>query len=875
MLSEAKVSELESTASESGTNVDLKVDNSDIKLQNAVQKPLVMVAILTSSNLDYLIRAINSVKSQVIGNKPFPFDYDVWIIINSLNKDYYDEVNRYFHTESVLAQYPFMIRIASSTSNGYPGKGHNSVLATFERHAHYNYCFMLDGDDLYYPSAFQQFSKLFGKGYDVAYLIINDKISNTKELLPHIKLNDRFYLYTTTYESNIWKHSLQPKNPWETNFYTCKTPARILFMSREIFKKDKLIEYCEDSYLYDDYMPFLQVFDHGRCGRLSTAYITNSWIYLYNSMNDNSSTLDFSTKSSNDKDVFMQKSEEFRSKYSYKWNEVFENAPYVPLGMPENFSIKDKCQFAMKNLVLNEIESINKQYNWALSQNNYHMAKCFNDRLKNFSFGENMFTVLERSIVLNHKLNNTDELIKDMEEIIILCNKTIPALGKMIDEGEIDALKKASLKHYAEILSSLRQNMKQKFIITVASKRLWDLSLIKNARAYATECKGLPDKVIERIDSQFKKLVPKRLSVCEKRKTICFYMGYTPMFNASTMLLTPGIFGSEIAVISVASILKEDNDVYIIANVPKRQKFNGISYIPINEMRKFLDIFHINVMVISRFLHGFLEANINADKVVFWVHDARPNEFWHGKRLPEFGVRTFRNVIKRIDKIVCVSEWQRRLIKMTSGISSSDMNKFNIIGNGINLRYFSPPGKAPKKKKGRFIFCSDPSRGLDPLLNLFPFIKRKMPYATLDIYFDKDKLTKTQMSLIRTQSGVTFHGRVSHHQIVREMEKSEYFLYPLIGHETFCINALDAMAAGCVCISRDYSGIAEILNNRRGIMIGGNPQTITWQRRAVSAVMNVEKNLQVKQNLIKGGQEWAIKQHWEAKVDQWKEMLSL
>ena len=79
-----------------------------------------MVCILTSSKLDYFKESLKSVKNQ---QKIYGIDWDIFIIVNTLNDDYYNKL---------LNEYPEE-NIVRTASNSKPGKGHNSVLDFFKK----------------------------------------------------------------------------------------------------------------------------------------------------------------------------------------------------------------------------------------------------------------------------------------------------------------------------------------------------------------------------------------------------------------------------------------------------------------------------------------------------------------------------------------------------------------------------------------------------------------------------------------------------------------------------------------------------------------------------------------------------------------------
>ena len=79
----------------------------------------VLVVALTSYDIDLLERLITSIQNQY----PVNFEYDTKIVVNTLKKNYYKQVTEHFKNKYEVIQ---------TESNGYPGKGHNSVIILFK-----------------------------------------------------------------------------------------------------------------------------------------------------------------------------------------------------------------------------------------------------------------------------------------------------------------------------------------------------------------------------------------------------------------------------------------------------------------------------------------------------------------------------------------------------------------------------------------------------------------------------------------------------------------------------------------------------------------------------------------------------------------------
>ena len=114
-----------------------------------------LITLLSSSNS----KLLKLVYECVLNQKNHILNYTIIIIINSLDKSYYNEVCNEFKNIN--------IEIVETESNGKPGMGHNSLFKVFYKKIEYDYLISLDGDDFLYPYALHQLSKCFNKKNDL------------------------------------------------------------------------------------------------------------------------------------------------------------------------------------------------------------------------------------------------------------------------------------------------------------------------------------------------------------------------------------------------------------------------------------------------------------------------------------------------------------------------------------------------------------------------------------------------------------------------------------------------------------------------------------------------------------------------------------
>ena len=136
------------------------------------------VAILTSSDAALCKLTYDTIINQNAQNLTF----DIFIIVNSKNTEYYTIITEAFKDVKI------QVKIIQTESNGYPGKGHNSVLTTFRNTIGYDYCILIDSGDFFYPTAFQNLSMYLSYKPDILFVSYHDNLSReiSQQNIPHI-----------------------------------------------------------------------------------------------------------------------------------------------------------------------------------------------------------------------------------------------------------------------------------------------------------------------------------------------------------------------------------------------------------------------------------------------------------------------------------------------------------------------------------------------------------------------------------------------------------------------------------------------------------------------------------------------------------------
>lgn len=246
-------------------------------------------------------------------------------------------------------------------------------------------------------------------------------------------------------------------------------------------------------------------------------------------------------------------------------------------------------------------------------------------------------------------------------------------------------------------------------------------------------------------------------------------------------------------------------------------------------------------VICSRF-PALTDRPVNAHRTLLWMHDT------------DYGPALTPQRTEGFDALMVLSEWHRGHVERTYPWAS---DKLVVTGNAIEPAYFTAE-PAPVRNQRRAIYTSSPDRGLDLLLEMWPEVVRVLPDAELAYcYADVYQAVAGQRPEV-----AAFHERVkqlaerpdiapyvrnlgalSQPEVARAMRESALWLAPswtswVIGpgqrfHETFCIGALEAAAAGCHRLASDWGALPERMREHNGdaswALIATDPTDPGWR----------------------------------------------
>ena len=168
---------------------------------------------------------------------------------------------------------------------------------------------------------------------------------------------------------------------------------------------------------------------------------------------------------------------------------------------------------------------------------------------------------------------------------------------------------------------------------------------------------------------------------------------------------------------------------------------------------------------------------------------------------------------KKYDWYVFNSHWNFEKFRMMFDIPT---DRSLVIKNAVED--IKPRDLDKKTDKIKLIFHPTPWRGLNVILGAMQYIKN--PNIELDVYSScevygksfKEANDKHYIALYEQAKqlpNVNYIGYKPNEYIKENLHKYDIFAYPNIWEETFCISALEVMAAGLYLITTDYGALFE------------------------------------------------------------------
>jgi glycosyltransferase involved in cell wall biosynthesis len=190
-----------------------------------------------------------------------------------------------------------------------------------------------------------------------------------------------------------------------------------------------------------------------------------------------------------------------------------------------------------------------------------------------------------------------------------------------------------------------------------------------------------------------------------------------------------------------------------------------------------------------------LRAFSPSSRIVLWNHHDPDQPAVRSLARPE--------IAGALDAVVYVSDWQRT--ETVSRFGSAVVTR--VIGNGLTPSFenmFRDPGELLAAKELRAAYTSTPFRGLDVLLDAWSQLTNPPSldvFSSMQVYGGDEGPFLPLYERARRNGSIKYHGSVGQARLAAEMRRVSFLGYPCTFAETFCIAALEAMAAGATVVS--------------------------------------------------------------------------
>ena len=226
--------------------------------------------------------------------------------------------------------------------------------------------------------------------------------------------------------------------------------------------------------------------------------------------------------------------------------------------------------------------------------------------------------------------------------------------------------------------------------------------------------------------------------------------------------------------------------------------------------RENFDIIHLHEPFMPMLCSAVLRFANTATVGTFHACEGRPG-YNFGRPISTFMLKRRRR--KLVGKIAVSVPAMKFASKYVRGY-------YNIIPNGIDLKRFSPDVPLldsfnDGKLNILFVGRLEKRKGVNYLLKAYELVKREIPDSRLIIVGPGTRLRRKYEKQVRRShlEDVVFIGYVSADELPRYYRTAHVFCSPALGHESFGIVLLEAMAVGTPVIASNIPGYASVVTH--------------------------------------------------------------
>jgi len=347
---------------------------------------------------------------------------------------------------------------------------------------------------------------------------------------------------------------------------------------------------------------------------------------------------------------------------------------------------------------------------------------------------------------------------------------------------------------------------------------------------------------------------------------ILIYCGYN-YFNWNTSYGKNNFLGgSERAIVFLTQQLPKNMEIYVVGSVLE-EKIDNVQYIHVFNAKNFIENNQFHAIIISRYI-GFFEMffKFQTKRIILWGHDINLLPYNSENKLTDIEIISRWNNL--VNNCVCLTEWHKDRFQNKY---AELKDKIQIIGNGIPLELFPENVQNNTNKqtivKNRFVYSSNPSRGLTRILELWPEICKILPGAELKVIgAEPDDSQKKEIKFLQELfSNIEHLGACSPEKLYKIMSTCDIWFYPVTNfEETFCITALEVLYCNVIAIYYPVAGLKDTVGDY-GIAVERGKEMETLKN------LTEEKKTEMRDR----GRKYAEECSWKNRMPKWNDILDL
>ena len=241
------------------------------------------------------------------------------------------------------------------------------------------------------------------------------------------------------------------------------------------------------------------------------------------------------------------------------------------------------------------------------------------------------------------------------------------------------------------------------------------------------------------------------------------------------------------------------------------------------------------------------------------------------------GMKPLAQMTPFIDCAVFVSEYQRR------GVGFAGAS--HVIGNGIAPAFenlFGSAAELAAAKQNRAAYTTTPFRGLHVLARAFGAAQIATEldvWSGMRVYQSSDAPFEAVYAAARATPRLHLHDPVSQTELAQRLKPVSFLFYPCVYFETYCISALEAIAAGLKVIATDIGALKETTLGFADLMpaIGLSPDALVQGFAArleqAEATFLADPRAWAEERFAQS-REVVARGNWRVRAREWEEFLT-